>query len=110
MILLSLLQEKQPQLDVLYCTYFHAMLDMIQRQQPHIVCHFDLVRLYSPDHPLSKQVWTCVEQCVDAILERQRQDPSNPMLVEINSRGWKKFGGVRAYPGPDILEVIITDI
>ncbi|TPX63497.1 histidinol-phosphatase [Spizellomyces sp. 'palustris'] len=83
--------------EALFQAYFDAQYEMLLRVKPSVVGHFDLVRLFRPNHVLSDNVWTKIHRNIDAIT-------GYGGLVEINSRAWKK--GLRdAYPQRDILEV-----
>ncbi|KAI8904172.1 Polymerase/histidinol phosphatase-like protein, partial [Powellomyces hirtus] len=85
----------------LFLAYFHAQREILERvEQPAVVGHFDLVRLFRPDLPLSEEVWKAVRRNVDVIVAKGA-------LVEINSRAWKK-GLKDAYPQRDILEYMIS--
>lgn len=37
-------------LEALYCRYFDLQYDLIQRLQPRVVGHFDIIRLFDPDY------------------------------------------------------------
>ncbi|KAI9003661.1 Polymerase/histidinol phosphatase-like protein, partial [Gaertneriomyces semiglobifer] len=78
----------------LFQDYFDAQYEVITRIQPMVIGHFDLVRIFRPDFPISEATWTRIRRNVDAIVKYAG-------LVEINARGFKKIG--RAYPGKDIL-------
>lgn len=83
--------------EALFSAYFDAQCEMLSHVNPLVVGHFDLIRMFRPDYPLSDDVWSKIRQNVDII-------KGYGGLVEINSRAWKK--GLRdAYPQRDILQV-----
>ncbi|KAJ3156765.1 histidinolphosphatase [Geranomyces michiganensis] len=84
----------------LFCAYFDAQEELLRRVQPLVIGHFDLVRLFNPQHALSEDVWRRIRRNVDTILEYDG-------LVEINSRAWKK-DLKDAYPQRDILQYMMT--
>lgn len=79
--------------------YFDEQYDMLRAVKPMIIGHFDLIRLWRSDFPLSTLVWTKIERNIDFI-------NSYGGLVELNSRAYKK-GLPSAYPLQDILEMMI---
>ncbi|KAI8371407.1 Polymerase/histidinol phosphatase-like protein [Radiomyces spectabilis] len=88
----------------LYCAFFDEQLAMMQTVKPHVVGHFDLVRIFADrvaadsvlHNEAVKQRWM---RNVDAFIEMGS-------LFEINSRAWKK--GLRdAYPHRDIIQYIL---
>ncbi|KAJ3276527.1 histidinolphosphatase [Terramyces sp. JEL0728] len=84
----------------LFLRYFDIQYDMLTNVKPLIIGHFDLVRMYRHEFPLSKEVWGKINRNIDFI-------KSYGGLVELNSRGWKK-AFKSAYPIKDILQVMIS--
>ncbi|KAJ3259858.1 histidinolphosphatase [Boothiomyces macroporosus] len=84
----------------LFIRYFDIQYEMLVNVKPLVVGHFDLIRMYRHDFPLSQAVWERINRNIDFI-------KSYDGLVELNSRGWKKpFQS--AYPINDILLVMIS--
>ncbi|KAL7751999.1 hypothetical protein RI367_002527 [Sorochytrium milnesiophthora] len=93
----------------LYADYFDAQHTMFERLRPHVVGHFDLVRIFSRQHIHSSgddfdvhvlhapQVWSRIERNVALAI-------AAGCLFEINSRSWKK--GLDGYPCRDIVRLI----
>ena len=82
--------------EMLFRSYFDAQYDMLTTVKPAVVGHFDLVRMYRQDYPLSDHVWTRIKRNIDYIAEYEG-------VVEINSRAFKK--GLRnPYPLQDIMD------
>jgi histidinol-phosphatase (PHP family) len=79
--------------------YFDQQYEMLRKVQPLVIGHFDLIRMWRYNHPLSEQVWIRIHRNIDFIV-------SYGGVVELNSRAWKK-GLPGAYPLPDILQVMI---
>ncbi|KAI9027886.1 putative histidinol-phosphatase [Hyaloraphidium curvatum] len=80
--------------------YFDAQYRMLQVLKPAVVAHFDLIRLFRPDHPLSDEVWARIRRNVEFIVQYGG-------VFEINTSGWRK-GLAYAYPQRDILEHIVA--
>ena len=90
------LSESAPT-EAVFLEYFDSQYTLLERLKPSVIGHFDLIRLFRPDHPLSEQVWDKIKRNVELI-------KSFGGLVEINSRAWKK-NLKNAYPQSDILKV-----
>lgn len=76
-----------------YNKYFDAQFEMLQLN-PHVVAHFDLVRLYGRI-PQSAQILAKIDRNIKYIADKN-------LLIEINSRGIAKQGEV--YPSKWILD------
>eukprot|EP00124_Ichthyophonus_hoferi_P000785 Ihof_evm12s32 gene=Ihof_evmTU12s32 len=48
-----------------FLKYFEHQYDLIKGLQPPIIGHFDLIRMYRPDYPLSAKVWQQIERNID---------------------------------------------
>ena len=70
-------------LEELFCEYFDAQYEMLQCLQPIVVGHFDLIRIFRPDAPLTETIWKKIDRNIDFIF-------SYGGIVELNSRAWKK--------------------
>ncbi|KAI8924211.1 Polymerase/histidinol phosphatase-like protein [Entophlyctis helioformis] len=85
--------------EAVFQEYFDAQYTLLRRLKPTVVGHFDLVRKYRGDFPLSDACWTKIRRNVDWIVEYGG-------LVEINTAGWRK--GLRdAYPQRDIIKYMV---
>ena len=85
-------------LDQLFCAYFDAQYEVLQRFKPEVVGHFDLCRLYLPEARFSKPaVWSRITRNVNFAV-------SYGALFEVNAAAFRK-GWKSAYPGPDIVAV-----
>lgn len=85
-------------LELLYQAYFDSQYEMLEKVKPEVVGHFDLIRMFTSDFPLSVEVWAKITRNIVLI-------KSFGGLVEVNSRGWKK-DLKSAYPKKDILELM----
>jgi histidinol-phosphatase (PHP family) len=77
--------------------YFDAQYEMLKALKPEVVAHFDLIRLFRPEHAISEAVWERIRRNVAFIV-------SYGGLFEVNTSAWRK-GLPYAYPQRDILEV-----
>ncbi|TPX44924.1 histidinol-phosphatase [Synchytrium endobioticum] len=82
--------------ETVFRVYFNAQYEMLKILKPEVVGHFDLVRLFRPYHPLSKDVWGLIDRNIQCIV-------SYGGLVEINSRALKK-NLPWPYPFKDIVQ------
>ena len=90
--------EGLSRLDQLFCAYFDAQYEVLQRFKPEVVGHFDLCRLYLPEARFSKPaVWSRITRNVNFAV-------SYGALFEVNAAAFRK-GWKSAYPGPDIVAV-----
>ena len=71
---------------------------MLQTLKPTVIGHFDLVRIFRPEFPLSPTVWDKIKRNIQYIKEYGG-------LVEINSRAYKK-GLKDPYPCRSILSAM----
>ncbi|KAI8852692.1 Polymerase/histidinol phosphatase-like protein, partial [Chytridium lagenaria] len=86
--------------DAAFLEYFDSQYTMLVEIRPEVIGHFDLIRMYRPNHPLSVNAWEKINRNIDKIVEYGG-------LVEINSRAFKK-GLLYPYPLKDIMEVMIN--
>ncbi len=85
--------------DQLFQDYFDAQYDMLVKLHPQVVGHFDLIRIYSPNHTISDVCFDKMKRNVDVIVEYGG-------IIEINSRAFKK-GLPCPYPFQDILDYMV---
>lgn len=86
-------------IDALYCTYFDEQLEMLQRLNPAVVGHFDLIRLYDPDYSM-RLATPAVMQRIERNLEYMR---SQNLCLDLNMRALLK-GAAEPYISRPILE------
>ncbi|KAJ3211324.1 histidinolphosphatase [Dinochytrium kinnereticum] len=95
--------EKHPGVsptEAAFLEYFDAQYDLLDQIRPEVIGHFDLIRMYRPDHPLSPAVLKAISRNIDKIIAIDG-------LVEVNSRAFKK-GLEHPYPLRDIMEMMIN--
>ncbi|KDQ12419.1 hypothetical protein BOTBODRAFT_189161 [Botryobasidium botryosum FD-172 SS1] len=82
--------------------YFDAQHDIITRFQPEIIGHLDLCRLFRPAHRLDRwpDVWAKVDRNVRAAI-------AYGALFEFNAAAFRKPGWETAYPGRDVVQLIL---
>jgi histidinol-phosphatase (PHP family) len=86
-------------LEALYCDYFDLQFEMLQRLEPDVVGHLDLIRLNDPDYPARlarPEVWTRIERNLDVIAEQGA-------ILDVNVRALAK-GQSEPYPARSILQ------
>lgn len=90
--------EGLARLDQLFCAYFDAQYEVLQRFRPEVIGHFDLCRLYLPEARFSNPtVWSRITRNVEFAI-------SYGALFEVNAAAFRK-DWKSAYPGPDIVAV-----
>lgn len=84
----------------LFSAYFDAQLVLLQRLQPEVIGHFDLVRLYHPalDFRAFPEAWAKAERNI-------RFAVGYGALFEVNASAFRK-GWETAYPGREVLDRI----
>lgn len=84
------------------CAYLDAQFEMLRRQQPEVVGHFDLCLLWTPDVSLqdSADVWSKVVRNVEYAVGYGALFEANAAAVR---KGWSS-----SYPGPDVLRLILA--
>ncbi len=89
-------------LDALYIRYFDEQHAMLQRFEPEIVAHFDLIRLHDPGYRqrLEKPaVRERIERNLDFIAAKG-------LFIDVNARAYAK-GGTEPYPARSILDAAL---
>ncbi|MCP4746001.1 MAG: histidinol-phosphatase [Desulfobacteraceae bacterium] len=105
--------KKAGNIEALYCIYFDLQYELLQRVQPAVVAHFDLIRIFDPDYQhnfqrpaVEKRIWRNLEYIAesDLILDLNvaalRKGASEPYV----SRSILKHAcelGIRVMPGDD---------
>ncbi|PVV01451.1 hypothetical protein BB560_004128 [Smittium megazygosporum] len=72
--------------------------EMVISFKPNIIGHFDLIRIFSPQHKFSEKVLSIISKTIDLCVEQNA-------LFEINSRAYKKNLEF-PYPHPEIIKII----
>ena len=86
------------QLEQVFCAYFDAQFELLQRIKPEVIGHFDLCRLYYPNSSFAnEEVWKRVERNVRFAIDYGA-------LFEVNAAAFRK-GWKTAYPAEDVLQV-----
>ncbi|PVU88688.1 hypothetical protein BB561_005738 [Smittium simulii] len=85
--------------ELLFQSYFLEQLDMIKSLKPQIIGHFDLIRIFSPEHPFSQKTLEILSESIDFAV-------SYGALFEVNSRAYKKKLEY-PYPHPQVIKLII---
>lgn len=83
--------------EAIFIAYFEQVAEMVAQLRPSIVGHFDLIRLFRQQQPLSPPIWAAIDKAIAAIVKHD-------CLVEINSSGLRKKL-MAPYPHGDILKV-----
>ncbi|KJE93022.1 histidinol-phosphatase [Capsaspora owczarzaki ATCC 30864] len=86
--------------DQLFQAYFEHQYALINALQPQVVGHFDVIRLYRRDAPLSAATWELIDRNIRCAV-------SYGALFEINSRALKKMFA-HPYPQLDIAQRILS--
>ncbi len=96
--------DKAGGIDALYETYYDHQLELISHlssvgsEMPIVIGHFDLIKLFSPDHRPSRKVAGIISRNIRKAIKRG-------CIFEVNSRAFMK-GLNEPYPGIDILTEI----
>ncbi|MBF0288186.1 MAG: histidinol-phosphatase [SAR324 cluster bacterium] len=86
--------------EAVFCAYYDAQFELLQRIRPQVVGHFDLIRLFRPEFSLSAKIWEKIERNLTCAI-------SYDALVEINARAFKKKQR-EPYPQYKILQMLIS--
>ncbi|MEM7019500.1 MAG: histidinol-phosphatase [Pseudomonadota bacterium] len=91
-------------IEALYCDYFDKQLELIERFEPAIVGHFDLIRLHDPDY---KQRWEVVE-IRDRALRNLEKVKELGLILDMNVRAMTK-GADEPYISKPLMEFAIAE-
>jgi histidinol-phosphatase (PHP family) len=88
-------------LDALYCRYFDEQYAMIEQLRPQVVGHFDLIRIFDPDHPArlrKPEIHQRIHRNLDLI-------EHHGLILDCNLKGFGRPATAGAQPNPvrDIL-------
>jgi len=90
--------------DGLYQAYYDAQFDLFAALSPFasripiVVAHFDLIKIFSPDHDPSEEVWQPIVRNLEFAI-------ANEYVFEVNARAFKKGLG-EPYPSAHLLTQI----
>ena len=73
-------------MEALYCTYFDKQLELINRFEPAVVGHFDLIRIHDPDYMSRWQVPAIRDRC----LRNLSRINELGLILDLNVRSLKK--------------------
>ena len=82
-----------------FCAYFDIQYQLMQHIQPEVIGHFDLIRLFRPDFPMTPSIWKRVQRNVEYAI-------SYGALFEVNARAYKNRL-IEPYPQKNILQHIL---
>ncbi|KAK0555146.1 hypothetical protein OC846_001827 [Tilletia horrida] len=102
--------KEQDRHDALMLAYLDAQLVLMERLRPEVIGHFDLCRLYRPKaamRPNSAEATGNLQSIWDKVERNVRYAVSYGALFEINASSFRK-GWDTAYPGRDVLELILS--
>lgn len=85
-------------IEELYCAYFDQQLEMIERFQPSVIGHFDLIRIFDPAYMETMELPSVVER----ITRNLKAIRSADLILDFNMAGFDKPGG-EPYPKQSIL-------
>ncbi len=88
----------------LYCDYFDVQLELIERFEPAVVGHFDLIRIYDPDY---LQRWEVVKVRDRAIRNLERIKKLG-LILDLNVRAMSK-GDLEPYISAPLMEFAISE-
>ncbi len=86
--------------EAVYCAYYDAQFELMQYLHPQVIGHFDLIRIFRPEFPLSRKVWEKIERNLAYGISYQA-------LFEINARAFKKKL-TEPYPQAEILQLLLS--
>jgi histidinol-phosphatase (PHP family) len=78
--------ERAGGIDQMYCDYFDAQLALINRFEPAVVGHFDLIRIYDPDYPTRWQVPEIRDRAIRNLQRIKELD----LILDLNVRALAK--------------------
>ena len=91
-------------IEALYCDYFDKQLELINRFQPAVVDHFDLIRIYDPDYKRRLQV----PQVRARALRNLQRIKALDLTLDLNVRAFSK-GADEPYPSATLLDYAIAE-
>ncbi len=91
-------------IEALYCDYFDAQLALINRFEPAVVGHFDLIRIHDPEY---EQRWE-VPQIRDRALRNLERIGELDLILDLNVRALAK-GAAEPYISEPWLNYAITN-
>ena len=91
-------------IDELYCDYFDLQLELIERFEPAVVGHFDLIRIYDPDY---MRRWENVE-IRDRALRNLDKIKELGLILDLNVRALSK-GATEPYISAPLMEYAISE-
>ena len=90
-------------LEDMYCKYFDRQLELINRFEPAVVGHFDLIRIYDPDY---KSKWE-VASIRERALRNLARIKELGLILDLNTRAFKK-GAAEPYVSAPWLDYAIA--
>ena len=88
----------------LYCDYFDKQLELIERFEPAVVGHFDLIRIHDPDY---MQRWE-VADVRDRALRNLKRIKELGLILDLNVRALSK-GAKEPYISAPLMEYAIVE-
>ena len=90
--------------EALYCDYFDKQLELIERFQPAVVGHFDLIRMHDPDY---MQRWE-IQAVRDRALRNLARIKSLGLILDLNVRSLSK-GAAEPYISAPWMDFAISE-
>ncbi|KAI8807383.1 Polymerase/histidinol phosphatase-like protein [Cladochytrium replicatum] len=87
--------------EALYRRYYDEQFEMLKSVKPEVIGHFDLVKLFNPNHSISDEVWSRIQRNVRFIVEYGG-------VVEINASAFRK-GWSEPYPSRRIVKYMQSE-
>ena len=91
-------------IEALYCDYFDKQLELIERFQPAVVGHFDLIRLHDPEYVQRLEV----AEIRDRALRNLDRIRDLGLILDLNVRALSK-GAAEPYISASLLEYAIAE-
>lgn len=85
-------------IEQLYCAYFDQQFEMIERFEPSVIGHFDLIRIFDPAYAETMALSNVVER----ITRNLKAIRSRDLILDFNMAGFDK-PGAEPYPKQSIL-------
>ena len=96
--------ELSGSIEALYCDYFDGQLELIERFQPAVVGHFDLIRIHDPDY---MQRWE-VPAVRDRALRNLDRIKELGLILDLNVRALSK-GADEPYISAPLMDYAIAE-